>query len=211
MNYLYEAPWWLPTAIAIAGIATFIAGNNRTNKGVRSLGAALVALAVVLMVASFLLDSEREVVVKRTRSLVEAVEKRDWTTFRGFLAPGITISLPDGSADDELTLPTTPDFLADSLKNFAEGQDLKTLRIGQLNTPLVEEDRIQASFQVFAESKGYNGLSGWMLQWDRDGGGQWVLTEIEPRDAPGFPASHAARELRSRVKRIPDAIRDLGR
>lgn len=212
MNYLYETPWWLPAAIAIAGLATFIAGNNRTDKKLRSLGAALVAFAVALIAASYLLDSDREVVLKRTRSLVASVEKRDWATFKSLLAPSPLISLPDGSSSDELTILTTPDILADSLKNFAESVDLQSLNLSQLNTPIVEKDTIHATFQVLADSKQYDGFSGWLLQWERDPStGQWLLIEIEPRDAPGFPAHQAARQVRSRVQRLPQTLRDLAR
>ena len=212
MNYLYEAPWWLPTGIAIAGLATFIAGNNRLNKRTKNIGAGLIAFAVALAVTSFLLDSDREVVVKRTRALVQAVQERNWTTMHTLLASSVVINLPDGSASDELSFQTTPDFLSDSLKNFSESTDLQSLKISSLNTPLVEKERIQSTFQVYASSKQYNGFSGWMLEWELDPKtNQWLLIEIEPRDAPGFPAHHAARELRSRVKRQPQTLRDHAR
>ena len=212
MNYLYEAPWWLPTGIAIAGLATFIAGNNRLNKRTKNIGATVIAFGIALAVTSFLLDSDREVVVKRTRALVQSVEERNWTTFHSLIASSLVINLPDGSSSDELSFQTTPDFLSDSLKNFAESADLQSLRISSLNTPLVEKERIQSTFQVFADSKQYKGLSGWMLEWELDPKtNQWMLIEVEPRDAPGFPAHLAAREVRARVKRLPQTLRDLTR
>src|SRR5689334_4234537 len=93
MNYIYETPWWLPTGIAFLGIILFITGNNRVEKRLRLAGIIVVALAIILAVVSYLLDSPREKVVKRTYALVSSVEARDWTKMATYLHPTVTVSV----------------------------------------------------------------------------------------------------------------------
>src|SRR5882724_8157377 len=96
MNYIYETPWWLPTGIALLGFILFVTGNNRMEKRLRLAGIIVIALAVILAVASYLLDSDREKVVKRTYGLVESVEKRDWERMKTYLNPNVSLTVFNG-------------------------------------------------------------------------------------------------------------------
>src|SRR2546426_2283439 len=91
MNYIYETPWWLPTGIALLGIILFVTGNNRLEKRLRLAGIVIVALAVILALVSFFLDSDREKVIKRSNALVESIDARDWSRLATYLHPNVTI------------------------------------------------------------------------------------------------------------------------
>jgi len=93
MNYIYETPWWLPTGIALLGVILFVTGNNRLEKRLRTGGIVVIALAVILAVVSFLLDSDREKVVKRTNAWVQSVEARDWNRMATYLHPNVAVSV----------------------------------------------------------------------------------------------------------------------
>ena len=83
----------------------------------RTLGAMLggVALAVILAFLSYLLDSDREKVIKRTHGLVESVEKRDWARMATYLHPNVTIA----TFSVDVTIPVDPTFATDvSLEKY---------------------------------------------------------------------------------------------
>src|SRR5258705_8159002 len=96
MTYIYETPWWLPAGIAMLGLILFVTGNNRLEKKLKWAGIAAIAFAICLAVLSFLLDSDREKVIKRTRGLVESVNARDWNRMGTYLHPNVTVSMWTG-------------------------------------------------------------------------------------------------------------------
>lgn len=83
----FDTPWWLPALIAGVGVVLFITGNNRRETKVRGAGIALAVLALLVVAVSSFVDTPREKVMKDTRRLVEAVEKRDWQTMTSLLDP----------------------------------------------------------------------------------------------------------------------------
>ena len=137
MNYIYETPWWLPTGIALLGIILFVTGNNRLEKRLRLAGIAVIALAVILALVSYLLDSDREKVIKRTHGLVESVEKRDWARMANYLHPNVTIATFSGR-----------DAVVTAAKNAAEYSDLRQVRVISLDATVLPDQIIRATLRV---------------------------------------------------------------
>src|SRR5438552_17065971 len=71
---LFHTPWWLPAGIVVLGVVLFWTGNNRRETRVRTAGLIVIALAVVLGVGSYLVDTDLERGVGRWRELTCAVE-----------------------------------------------------------------------------------------------------------------------------------------
>ena len=84
-DLLFHTPWWLPTFLGIIGVVLFITGNNRQEFRIRTAGLVTVALAILLAVVSYLVDTDLEKAEKGTRALVHAVEQRDWNTLSNLL------------------------------------------------------------------------------------------------------------------------------
>src|SRR5437016_2951030 len=82
---LFHTPWWLPAGIAVLGVVLFWTGNNRLETRVRTAGLIVIALAVVLGVVSYLVDTDLERAVDRSRDLTRSVEHHDWEKMRSIL------------------------------------------------------------------------------------------------------------------------------
>src|SRR3954463_10655610 len=137
MNYIYETPWWLPTGIALLGVILFITGNNRAEKRLRLAGIIVIALAVVLAMVSYLLDSPREKVIKRTYALVDSVEKRDWDRMGTYLSPGVAIVVFDGR-----------DAVVSAAQKAADYSELKQVRIISLDATVLPDQTIRTTLRV---------------------------------------------------------------
>src|SRR4051794_35028905 len=174
MNYIYETPWWLPTGIALLGVILFVTGNNRLEKRLRLAGIVVIALAVVLAVVSFLLDSDRERVVKRTHGLVESVEARDWNRMGTYLHPNVAIVTFTGR-----------DAVVAATRNAAEYSDLRQVRVVSLDATELPDETIRATLRVNTNLRDGTGLTDWVLEWEKtDAGG--VVRNITPEGGPGI-------------------------
>ena len=173
MNYIYETPWWLPTGIALLGVILLVTGNNRVDKRLRLAGIIVIALAVVLAVVSFLLDSPREKVIKRSYGLVESVEKRDWNRMGTYLHSNVAVVNLTGR---ELVISAT--------KNAAEWSDLKQARILSLDATVLP-DRIRVTMRVSGTIRDGSLPTDWTLEWEKVDGA-WVVSNITPEGGPGI-------------------------
>src|SRR6266446_5260937 len=114
--------------LSLLGIILFITGNNRLEKRLRLAGIIVIALAVILAVVSFLLDSDREKVVKRTNALVQSVEARDWTRMATYLHPNVTVSVFAGR-----------DQVVNGTRRAAEYSDLRQARVISLDATVLPD------------------------------------------------------------------------
>ena len=92
-NLLFSTPWWLPTLLIGVGAVLFWTGNRRQESGVRSVGLALIGLALVVCMVSYCVDTDLEKCVKRSKALVYDVEKQDWAGMQAILDPHCTVSV----------------------------------------------------------------------------------------------------------------------
>jgi hypothetical protein len=175
MNYIYETPWWLPTGIALLGIILFITGNNRLEKRLRLAGIIVVALAVILAVVSYFLDSDREKVIKRTNALVQTVERRDWDGMGAYLHPDVTISVFAGREQ-----------VVNGTKRAAEYSDLKQARVVSLDATVLPDRIIRVTMRVNGTTRDGSLPTDWTLEWEETDGG-WVVRNITPDGGPGIP------------------------
>ena len=90
---LFETPWWLPSVIVLVGAFLFYTANQRQERKLRNVGVAVTALGIVLALVSWFVDTDQERAVKRTRQLVAAFEKKDWTSLRSLLHPRVSLSI----------------------------------------------------------------------------------------------------------------------
>jgi hypothetical protein len=187
MNYLYETPWWLPAGIALLGFILFVTGNNRLDKRMRLAGIIVIALAVLLAVVSFVLDSDREKVIKRTNALVDSVEKRDWDRMKTYLHPNVSLTVFNGR-----------DALVNAAKNAAEYSDLKQVRVVSLDATVMP-DQIKVTLRVTTTLRDGTGLTDWVLEWEQVDG-TWVVKNITPEGGPGITGGMLEEYIKSRGK-----------
>jgi hypothetical protein len=188
MNYIYETPWWLPAGIAILGLILFITGNNRVEKKLRLAGIIVIVLGIALAVTSYLLDSEREKVVKRTRALVKSVEKRDWNAMGTYLHPNVTIAVLSGR-----------DTVVGAARSAADYSDIREIRITGIDANQNPDETFRTSIRVYAALREGNNITDWDLEWEKDGD-VWLARNIVPRGGPGITGTMLEDYIRSRGK-----------
>src|SRR5688572_31859403 len=94
-DYLFDTPYWLLALLAVIGVAILVSANARQDKRLGGIGAAVLALGVVLALVSYFVQTDKEKALSRTRELVTAVEKKDTAALDRLLHPGAQITGPD--------------------------------------------------------------------------------------------------------------------
>jgi hypothetical protein len=188
MNYIYETPWWLPTGVALLGLILFITGNNRLEKKLRLSGVIVMALAILLAVVSFVLDSEREKVIKRTRELVNFIEARDWNKLATYLHPNVTVAVFSGRQN-----------VVDATRSGTESADIKQIRITSLDATEQPDEIISTTLRVYATMANSNNLTDWTIEWEKTDD-VWLARNIIPIGGPGISAGTLEGYIRAHGK-----------
>ena len=84
-QWLFETPWWLLCAIAVAAVALLLSGNNRQNNRLKLAGVLVLAAGAGLWATSYFVETSREICMRQTRQWVSAVVAKDSTTIGNML------------------------------------------------------------------------------------------------------------------------------
>jgi hypothetical protein len=90
-EWIFDAPWWLLLLLGVGGAVTAYAGNLRREKPLIQAGLALVVIAVLVGLLSWFVETDREIVERRGRQLVQAVKDRNWPLFAEQLDPAAAL------------------------------------------------------------------------------------------------------------------------
>ena len=190
-DLLFSVPWYLPTLLAIVGLAVFVSGNRRQNPRVRTTGFALIGVAILWAVVSYLVETPKEICERQTRQYVRSVVDRDWTTFNKLMEPDVRFT--DGSNWQINGRQTW----ADDIKSGADQIGLKGASITSLNVEesgaIVITTITVYSTQELAMDRPVD--SEWQLEW-RNSGGQWLLHELKPLRVSGTSLDQVRANLR---------------
>src|SRR5437762_727944 len=177
MDLISETPWWLPTSLALLGVVLFVTGNNRQDKNLRFAGVSAIALAFLLALVSYLLESDREVCVRQSRELAAAVDKRDWAAMDALLSPDVSFMSWRGHRE-----------LVEGTKWAADHFELKGLRLSGLEANQTGRT-INVGFQAGANFRDAPvTITNWKVQWEKTGD-HWLLTNIDFLGGPGLGES----------------------
>jgi len=175
-DLLFDTPYWLLGLLVLLGVGLFISGNSRQEARVRTAGLGVIALAVLLVLLSYFIDTDKEKVAKQTRELVTAVQKRDRATLDRLLHPRAS-----------MLWMTKPDII-DKAVWGADQYHLDNIGVSSIDTtqPNPTEIETQITVSTHVEFGGYSGEapSSWRLTWQRTGSG-WQLTDIKATKLPG--------------------------
>jgi|SRR5579884_4262840 len=189
-DLLFDTPWWLPTIIAFVGVILFVTGNRRQKTGVRTAGTAVLAAAVLLILVSYFVDTDKEKCLNGTRKLVQSVEQGDWKTFDSLLDPQATLELGGQSVlngRDEIT------------KAARAGVERAGLKSATITHKEAKQDGplVTVSMRVFTTqdlSMGRPLDSDWELDWQQSNG-QWLVRRIREVQVQGVSSQQLQREL----------------
>lgn len=170
-RWLFETPWWLLSAIAIAAVALLVSGNNRQNSRIKAAGLIVLGLAAALWAVSYFIETPREIATRQTREWVTAVVAKDSATLDRHLHP--KASLERWNREDILT----------GAVKYADQYGLESATILSLDSapnPVEVETNITVLSRHDAKRSIVSTInSSWRLIWVKDGD-RWVIQSIEP-------------------------------
>ena len=172
-DLLFDTPWWLLTLIGIAGIALFMSGNARQNKGLLRSGLVVLLLGILLAVVSYLVDTPREKVIKGTHTLVQAAVERDKTKLAASLHPNASLA---GWNRQQII---------DGAVVYADRFGLKSATITGMEVKEDNASQYTVTMRVIARFQGQNlpydnVPTDWRLNWWEMPDGKWVLKDVIP-------------------------------
>jgi len=172
VEIFFDLPWFIPAAVAIAGIAVFLWANARLRKRERTIGLGMVGLALLMTIVSYLIDTPRETVEKRTRMFVAAVVAKDGSAIGNLLA------------SNAMAFAWDKQDIIDGAMHYAEATGLSGARL--LSLQGVKEGNALFSYMtVWSQHTGTTSLpitdlnSQWKLEWIEEGD-KWLIIEIVP-------------------------------
>lgn len=172
VEIFFDLPWFIPAAVAITGIALFLWANARLRKRERAIGLGLVGLALLMAIVSYLIDTPRETVEKRTRMFVAAVVAKD------------SSAMGDLLAGDAIAFSWDKQDIIDGAIHYAEATGLTGARL--LSLQGVKEGNTLFSYMtVWSQHSGTTSFpiadlnSQWKLEWIKEGD-KWRVIEIVP-------------------------------
>jgi hypothetical protein len=174
-DLLFDVPWWIPTLLAVIGIALFLRGNAQQKSNVRTMGLAVFALAVGWFLLSYFVDTDKEKAQKGTKVLLQSVVDGDWTKFQSLLTPQASVTVLGQSAG--ITG-------AEEVKQMAKtGAETIHLTGASMRSSETEQDGafIQVKAQIVSIEEFPQAPtmpSTWQFTWENTPGG-WRVREIQ--------------------------------
>ena len=172
---LFETPWWLPTVIILVGAVLFYTANQRRESKLRNVGLVIAALGAGLALVSYLVDTDQERAVKRTKQIVASFENKDWATMRSLLHPRVTL----GIANVPLNLYTDRDQIVARAQDAADRYGFRSVTITSLNARQ-DQTIITVSLSLLTTQEYTGGQpipSTWEFDWLQSAEG-WSLYKI---------------------------------
>ena len=174
-EFIFAAPIWM--LLTMLGVAVALVGYGffRGDRTVRMLGLVVLLVSAVWLLASLLVETKIERVVRRSRELVSAVDRKDWDSLGQYLESGVTLSLNNrrGIYDGREQI-LNAGRLASAVRTIPK------LEVGTID-PRIEGDLITTTVQVKTSSEATGGMASptvWRFVWQRSGD-EWHVREIE--------------------------------
>lgn len=183
-DLIFDPPWWLPVGIVVVGGYLFWAGNRKQDNTLRNVGLGALAVALLVMVVAYFVDTARESAIEKTQQIVKAVDKRDWTAFSALLDNKTSMLIYRGKQQ-----------LTDGARRTTDRIGLKSVRL--LSTEAVQNDsRITVDIGCLSEQEAmpYPQPTNWRFTWQNSGDG-WYLGSIEYISNANLPVDRLRGQL----------------
>lgn len=174
-DWIANIPWWLLIGLLVVGAGVVIFANRTSRSGLRSIGIAVVALALLLGVGRFLIETDAEKAERITRQIVTSVNAADWAALQTLLSAGTDTDFlgnhPNVRGAAEIT---------QAAQTTAKAVGLNSVRIWSLRTDQ-NKDWITVTFVAYTvqtQTQGQPLPSSWEFDWHVLPAHQLNLTKI---------------------------------
>jgi hypothetical protein len=154
-------------------LIVFLSGNKRQMTGARNTGAGLIVLAVLVILVSYFVETDKERVTRQSRELIHAVNDRDWNKMRSLLDPRVSLAVLSS------TIYADRDQLVKGAQMAVDQYGLKSVTITSLDTQQTQTV-ITVNVDVLTVqdfSMGRPIPSSWQFEWEQSGK-EWSLFRI---------------------------------
>ena len=170
-DFIFSVPWWVIVPLLATGIGVFAYNDRRLNRRGERLGLAIVGLAVLWGVVSYMVATDLEKADSGTRAFVKAVVARNRSEIVALLS------------QDARAVAWDRERIGDGAVYYAQSTGLTGARVFSLRCRR-QSSLIVATLDVFSnhgESTTYTGMlrSTWELEW-RKVGDQWLIRTLTP-------------------------------
>lgn len=178
-EWIFNAPWWLPSGIAVIGLIVLFTGLRRLEPKLRNAGAAILLFGVAWFLLSYFIETDIEKCEHRTRDIVAAVAKQDWNKLSTML-----------DADTSLVIPQSrlPIGNSGGKEMIIAGAQVTASQVGLKSVHIIsmeasrDQTVITVSFSAYSvqdatQDEPYP--SSWQFTWQQRGK-DWYLQEITP-------------------------------
>jgi hypothetical protein len=172
-DLLFHASWWMLGVVAGGGVLALIVGLRRLDKKLRRAGIALVVIAGVVGGLRLLFPTDREKLEKRSRQLVETVDRQSWSVLPKLLDADTVVSYKSR------TLAAGRDAIVAAVRADWDRYSVKSVHVIGLDSEQTET-LITVSLEVYSTqdvTEDRPVLSAWQLDYQQSGD-QWVLEKI---------------------------------
>jgi hypothetical protein len=159
--------------VAAGGVFALIAGFRRLDKKLQRLGIALILIAGIVATLRLVFPTDREKMEKRSRQLVQAVDRQDWNALRTLLDPDTVVGFKShvvGAGRDGIVAAVKENVDRYNVKSVSvigiESEQTETL----ITVPLVV-------YSIQDVTQGRPMTSTWQLDYQQSGD-QWILEKI---------------------------------
>jgi hypothetical protein len=170
-DLLFDTPWWLLILLIGGGGYIWYNGNARSEKSWKFAGIIIALAGLSLVLTSWLVKTDKEVVADRSRQIVDAVDRRDWNALEGLLDPHTGLEGIYKNRDE----------IIDGAKKTVDAIGLTSASVTSIDVKQIDTD-ITVDMNILSNQEttlGRPTVTSWRFDWQNTGTG-WKLVRIEP-------------------------------
>jgi hypothetical protein len=170
-DLIFDTPWWLLILLIGGGGYVWYNGNTRRDKSWKIAGIVIALVGLTLALTSWLVQTDKEYVEHRTRQMVDAFNRRDWTALEGLLDPQTSLEGVYKNRDQIIQgAKKTVDVIGLS------SASITSMEVKQTDTLITADLAILSNQDI---TLGRPTITSWRFDWENTGTG-WKLVRIEP-------------------------------
>ena len=185
-DLIFDTPWWLLILLIGGGGYVWYNGNTRRDKSWKIAGIVIALVGLTLALTSWLVQTDKEYVEHRTRQMVDAFNRRDWTALEGLLDPQTSLEGVYKNRDQIIQgAKKTVDVIGLS------SASITSMEVKQTDTLITADLAILSNQDI---TLGRPTITSWRFDWENTGTG-WKLVRIEALEGNQVSKDEVVRHL----------------
>ena len=181
-NLLLEDPWPLGLMLIVIACVLLFLSSQRGDKKLLRLAGLAALLAIALFVISSMIETTREHIISQTEKLIAHTAPLDVAAFKALVSPRVIVTVGDDSSAPTLT----GEEVFTRLEKSVQSYPIKEQSIIEIDAELRPGDFAICQFDVRSDGHGGRVMTRWLLTWQQQPTGDWLVTQVQWLDCPGI-------------------------